>query len=84
MKYVPGAFVGVLSRSQGSTTASHNRFGAYLRNRIIPVNPNTSKQADARATLASNSSRYRTLSEGQRAGWAALGAQITRLDTLGQ
>lgn len=84
MKYVPSALIGLLSKSQGSTTASHNRFGAYLRNRIIPVNPNTGKQAAARATMASLSAGWRALSATERAGWTALGSQMTRLDSLGQ
>lgn len=84
MKYVPSALIGQLSRSQGSTTASHNRFGAYLRNRVIPTNPNTSKQAAARNTLAAASQGWRALNETQRDGWTALGSQMIRLDTLGQ
>lgn len=84
MKYVPSALIGVLSRSQGSTTASHNRFGAYFRGRIVPVNPNTTKQAAARAALSGLSAGWRALTETQRAGWAALGSQMVRNDTLGQ
>lgn len=84
MKYVPGIAFGQFSRSQGSTTASHNRFGSYTRNRVTPVNPNTTKQAAQRAILSSLSAMYRTLTSTQRAGWAALGAQMTRLDSLGQ
>lgn len=83
MKYTPSALLGPLSRSAGSTTASHNRFGTYLRNRVIPTNPNTTKQAAARATMASLSAGWRALSAGNRAGWTALGSQMTRLDTLG-
>ncbi len=84
MKYVPSALIGQLSRSQGSTTASHNRFGSYFRNRVTPTNPNTAKQATQRATIQAASAQWRLLSEAQRAGWTALGANMTRQDSQGQ
>lgn len=84
MKYTPGPMVGLLSRSQGNTTASHNRNGAYLRNRTIPVDPSTAKQVAIRALIQSFSEAWRLLSQLQRDGWATLGDQMTRLDTLGQ
>lgn len=83
MKYTPSALIGPLSRSAGSTTASHNRFGNYFRNRTIPTNPNTTKQATQRATIQAASAGWRALTSTQRAGWAALGAQMTRQDSLG-
>lgn len=84
MKYAPSALIGRLSRSAGSTTASHNRYGAYLRNRVIPTNPATAKQTDVRTNLATQSSRWRTLSDVQRAAWGAWAPNLTRTDTLGQ
>lgn len=84
MKYVPSALIGRLSRSAGSTTAGHNRFGAYLRNRVIPTNPSTSKQTAVRGSLGTLSTAWRGLTAGQRAGWTALGASIVRTDSLGQ
>jgi hypothetical protein len=84
VKYVPSAITGQFSGSQGSTTASHNRFGSYFRNRVIPVNPDTSKQQAARATIASLSQGWRALSDAQRLGWTNLGAQMARSDSQGQ
>lgn len=84
MKYVPSALIGRLSRSAGSTTAGHNRFGSYLRNRVIPTNPQTSFQMAVRDALATFSQQWRELTEAQRLAWAALGAQITRTDSLGE
>lgn len=63
--------------------ASHNRFGPYFRTRVIPVNPNTTKQVAQRTDLTNWSQFWRTLTDAQRAGWTALGATMTRLDTLG-
>lgn len=84
MKYVPSAMIGQLSRSAGSTTASRNRFGSYLRNRVQPMNPNTARQSDVRATLSGASSGWRLLTQAQRDGWTTLGSQMTRVDSLGQ
>lgn len=84
MKYVPGPMVGLLSRSQGNTTAARNRGGAYIRNRVVPVNPNTDKQTVQRELLASLSSSWRDLTQAEREAWIALGLQMTRRDTLGQ
>lgn len=84
MKYVAGLMVGVLSRKAGSTVASHNRFGPYFRTRVIPVNPNSANQILARTRLTGWSQAWRALTAAQRAGWAALGLTMSRLDSLGQ
>ncbi len=84
MKYVPGPLVGQLSGSQGSTTASHNRYGSYLRNRVIPVNPSTSAQIARRNNFGEVASHWRTLTATEIAGWEALGIQIVRTDSQGQ
>jgi hypothetical protein len=84
MKYVPGPLVGQLSRSQGNTTASRNRNGSYLRNRVNGVNPNTVAQTIQRNNLGELSGLYRTLTEAARSAWQMLGLQMVRTDTLGQ
>lgn len=84
MKYAPSALIGRLSRSAGATTAAHNRFGAYLRNRVIPTNPQSVKQTAVRSAFSNNAAAWRDLTPVQRAGWAELGAQMTRTDSLGQ
>jgi hypothetical protein len=84
VKYAPSILLGRLSRSAGSTTASHNRFGAYLRNRTIPTNPMTDPQTLVRDNLGALASAYRDLTEVQRTGWRDLGLEIVRLDSLGQ
>ncbi len=83
MKYVPGPAFGQFSGSQGNTTASHNKFGAYTRSRTIPVNPNTSAQAQARGFFAQLSTAWRSLTPAQREDWIQLGAQMVRMDPLG-
>jgi hypothetical protein len=72
------------SGSLAGQTSSRNRYGQYRRTRATPVNPNSTPQSDARARLAENSAAWRALTDEQRTGWAALGAQMTRTDSLGQ
>lgn len=84
MKYTPGIAVGAMSGSKGGTTASHNRNGAYFRNRSIPVNPRTSAQTVVRNRISSLSSAWRSLTQGQRDQWSAVAATLPRTDALGQ
>lgn len=72
------------SGSIAGTTFSKNRNGQYARSRAIPVNPNTAAQGLVRARFGDNAQGWRTLTAAQRAGWASLGAQMTRTDSLGQ
>jgi len=76
----------IVADSRGSidgVTYSRNRFGAYARNRVSPVNPRTIFQTQVRETLNALSVFWRTLTEAQRAAWTALGAQIIKTDSLG-
>lgn len=84
MKYAPSALIGRLSRSAGSTTASHNRYGAYLRNRVIPTNPATSPQTAQRVAFSDISIAWRNLTQEQLDQWNAFGPEIVRTDSLGE
>jgi hypothetical protein len=72
------------SGSYQNLTFSRNRFGQYVRGRSIPVNPNSTFQVAVRTRMAINSAAWKALTSTQRNGWADLGAQITRTDSLGQ
>lgn len=72
------------SGSYQSLTFSRNRFGQYVRTRAIPVDPSSVFQQAVRARLATAAQTWRTLTATQREGWATLGDQITRNDSLGQ
>jgi len=84
MKYTPSALVSEFSGAQGSTVASHNRFGPYFRNRTIPVNPNTLVQQNARNNLIAASRNWKALTEAQRQGFEAAAALIVLYDALGR
>lgn len=72
------------SGSLQSDTYSRNRYGQYIRSRSNPVNPGTAFQTAVRSRLATYAGNWRGLSVTQREGWGALGAQMTRTDSLGQ
>jgi len=72
------------SGSYAGVTSSRNRFGQYVRTRATPVNPNSTFQGTVRARMSANAAGWRALTDGQRAGWEALGLTITRTDALGQ
>lgn len=72
------------SGSYQGITSSHNRYGQYVRTRAIPVNPNSGPQGTVRGRLSANAAAFRDLTVSQKAGWASLGAMMTRTDPLGQ
>ncbi len=73
----------VWSGSQGSRTFSHNKGGAYTRNRRIPVNPTTVSQGAVRNQLAASSSNWANLTDAQRSAWSAYAAANPVIDRLG-
>jgi hypothetical protein len=83
-KYAPSALIGRISRSAGSTTFGHNRFGAYFRNRVIPTNPVSPAQTAVRVDFGDHSSNYRSLTQPQRDEWIAYGLNYAKTDSLGQ
>lgn len=64
-----GPIVSAASGSIGGTTFSRNRYGSYVRNKAIPVNPNTSYQQEVRAIMSARSQEWRGLSDDQRNQW---------------
>lgn len=72
------------SGSIGGTTASHNRFGLYVRARRVPVNPNTAAQQAQRNAFGTYSGTWRTLTEAQRDAWEAYAAATPVTNRLGQ
>jgi hypothetical protein len=71
------------SGSIGGATGAQNRGGNYLRARVAPVQPRTVAQQAVRATLASISSTWKTLTASQIAAWNSLASSISLKDSLG-
>lgn len=85
MKYAPSAIgLGQLSGSSGAATASRNRYGAYIRARVVPVNPNSDNQNDVRDFFAFLAQNWRELTESQRTAWTSIAGEVPITDSLGQ
>jgi len=78
-----GGIVGQISGSIAGTTYSHNKGGAYVRNRSIPTNPSTAAQLQRRADLATVSTDWQNLTNAQRAAWEEWARQNPIVNALG-
>lgn len=73
------------SGSAGGITYSRNRFGAYMRNRAVPVNPNTDRQANVRNQVRALSIAWENiLTQTQRDEWETYAANVVWQNKLGQ
>lgn len=72
------------SGSSGGTVFSHNRFGAYIRPRTVPVNPNTERQAAVRNAVRSLTIAWENaLTQPQRDAWNVYAANLVWQNRLG-
>jgi hypothetical protein len=67
----------------GGQVASKNRAGAYMRNKVTPVNPQTTAQLTARNRLTTFSQGWRGLTQAQRDAWIAAVSDFSRTDIFG-
>jgi len=77
------ALVSDIRGKLNGSVASRNRSGSYLRNKVTPLNPNTSAQANARSLLTNLSQGWRALTEAQRAAWNAAVSQFAKTNIFG-
>lgn len=84
MKYL-GILIGALSGSVNGITGSHNKGGAYLRERAIPTNPNSTRQQATRSAFSAFASRWTNLLiQAQRDLWNTYAQNHTIVDKIGQ
>ena len=70
--------------SIAGNTFSRNHFGAFVRARVTPTNPNTARQVLVRASIAFIADRWaNTLTALQRAAWELYASSVAMLDSLG-
>lgn len=79
----PGPTVAALSGSIGGTVFSHNRGGAYIRNRSIPITSGSVEAQNARARLATASTAWQGLTDAQRLAWVGWALQNPVTNALG-
>ncbi|MHC4867567.1 MAG: hypothetical protein ACYTEX_26145 [Planctomycetota bacterium] len=73
------------SGSIGGTTYSHNRFGMYVRSRVTPVNPSSSRQQAVRNIFSQLTDHWNsTLTQAERTAWNLYASNVTKKDKMGQ
>lgn len=83
MLYLPGLAVARLSGSMGGTTASHNRGGAYFRNRTKPPINDTPAAQATKSRLATVSALWKTLTDDQKQSWYTYVGHNPKLNRIG-
>lgn len=83
-KFLSGVGFGQASGSVAGTTYSRNRYGSYMRNRAMPVNPASVRQQVVRSRFGNLSQAWRGLTAAQRLEWNTQAPFITLTDSLGQ
>jgi len=82
---VTGAGIANISGSIGGTTFARNKSGAYIRNRTVPVNPNTVRQSDIRANMSNVSRKWSdSASAAQRLAWEVFAQNMPQSNRVGQ
>lgn len=75
---------GAASGKSGAVVASHNRYGMYIRARVVPTDPATDRQTAMRSIFASLVAHWTgTLTAGQRAAWDNYAANSPAVNKLG-
>lgn len=83
-KFTPGAIISEIRNKIAATVYTKNRAGASIRNRVTPINRNSTNQTLRRQQLASLSSGWRSLTQAQRDGWNSASGSFPQTDSLGQ
>jgi hypothetical protein len=78
-----GAIVAEIRGKESGVVFSRNAYGAYVRNKTSPINPQTSFQQQQRAYMGAVAQQWSGLTEGQKAAWGLLGEQVVRTNRLG-
>lgn len=83
MKVKFGAIVVDGRNKIGGHVMSKNRYGAYMRTKVTPDNPQTSYQVNVRSRMAGISTAWRGLTEAQRLAWNTAVADYKKTDIFG-
>ena len=78
-----GTWIGAASGKIASNVASHNRGGQYLRQHVIPTDPNTERQQAMRIAMSSAAEDWGTLGQDYWDAWARFASSVRRSNALG-
>lgn len=80
-----GGAVADIRGSVGGTVYSRNRYGAYSRNRTIPVNPGSEFQTKIRSIMGQiRAAWFKTLTQANRDAWDAYAAAVSMTNRVGE
>ena len=82
-KILMTAIVADIRNKLNGSVFSKNRYGAYVRTKVTPVNPQTTSQQNARNILSTHSQGWRGLTDQQRQGWINQAPQFPFSDIFG-
>lgn len=77
------ALVSEMRNKLNGSVFARNRGGAYLRNKVTPVNPRSEAQVAQRNLLTQFSQAWRSLTQAQRDAWSGVVSQWSRTDIFG-
>ncbi|MCH8478817.1 MAG: hypothetical protein LAT56_12865 [Wenzhouxiangella sp.] len=81
----PGALIAEIRGSVGGATFARNRGGQYVRNRSIPLNPQSTRQVAVRQQFGNLSNLWSTtLTPTQRTAWSTYAANVPLPNALGE
>jgi len=78
-----GAVVAEIRGSLGGNVFSRNKGGAYVRQRVKPINPNTPRQAFVRGLFGTLQSNWRSLTQAQQNTWLAATENYLAVNKVG-
>ena len=79
-----GGGVAGMSGKLGGTVFARNKSGAYSRNWVNPINPNTTKQQTVRNQFANLISGWKNLSAADQQAWADMAPQYPYINRVGE
>ena len=79
-----GAGITEIRGKAGGSVFSRNASGAFWRNRVNPVNPQTSRQMAVRGGFTAISTQWRDLTDAERQAWSDFAPTMPFQDALGQ
>jgi len=82
MKFKP-TLITEASGSMGGLTFSHNTFGAYVRHRVIPTNPNSQDQVAIRLLMPLANAAWLVLPQATKDAWNAYAYGTPIKDKIG-
>jgi len=76
MARILGSLLGELSGKMGGLVFSRNGSGAYVRQYVKPVNPNSVAQQEARTIFTNSASAYHALTDSEKSQWSSYASSI--------